>query len=450
MNNNTVRNIRVFIASPNDVYRERDLAENVIHKLNLLIRFPLGIIFECVRWENSSTPQMGRPQKIVLSSANFDAVDIVVGILWKHFGSPTGGNNPTNRRPYLSGTEEEFSTAYASWKRKKSPDIMFYRCVRAPDNMKAVDATQYKRVQGFCSNFGPSGPHPGLLIEYKEPTEFAQRLMEDLLKKAFSLSGIRSLGQYELSPALVREGYTHFFPVEGNSFRDEMKRKAINGSNTIRLIAQSGFSYTAPTGHRFRQQVADMLKRGGTFDLIIQAPWTLTAYSLAVAEGRTGLEALRNKDPVDVISDSIWFRTKWKAAIDGIRGFESEFPQQVRWRHSVFDISATMLICRDEAYFEPYLTINGQQRYAQELLTFETRMQASCELYKHVCMYWDSMWSGGLDDNELERRAESMKALLRQSVKLSGKDGTDFKRVVRRSGWNAAVRELVAKRRTKR
>lgn len=44
--------------------------------------------------------------------------DVMIGIMWKHFGTPTGAAG--------SGTEEEFQLAYDSWRSSGRPRIMFY------------------------------------------------------------------------------------------------------------------------------------------------------------------------------------------------------------------------------------------------------------------------------------------------------------------------------------
>lgn len=110
--------IRIFVASPADVSKERDQLASVVKELNETIAPHKDFSLELVRWETHCAPAIGRPQGVV--NAQIGSYDIFVGIMWKRFGSPTGHAG--------SGTEEEFRIACDSWQKDQSISILFYFC----------------------------------------------------------------------------------------------------------------------------------------------------------------------------------------------------------------------------------------------------------------------------------------------------------------------------------
>ena len=138
-----LKKIRVFVASPSDVREERDRLSRVIEELNRTVGPERAVIFELVRWETHVTPGMGRAQEMI--NQQIGPYDIFIGIMWKWFGTPTGTAS--------SGTEEEFTLAFASWKIARKPRIMFYfnqakYLLNTPE-----EAEQVKRVLEFLRKF---------------------------------------------------------------------------------------------------------------------------------------------------------------------------------------------------------------------------------------------------------------------------------------------------------
>lgn len=126
-----VTKVRVFVASPGDVQKERDALPSVIEELNNTIGRSLGFILELVRWETHCHPAMGRPQGVI--NEQIGDYDIFIGVMWKRFGTPTGEAD--------SGTEEEFNLAYEEWKRDNKLHIAFYFS-QAKYKLISVDETE--------------------------------------------------------------------------------------------------------------------------------------------------------------------------------------------------------------------------------------------------------------------------------------------------------------------
>ena len=110
--------ITVFVASPGDVAKERKALDAVAAEINRTVGQREGFRLALKKWETNARPAAGRPQGVI--NQQLGPSDILVGIMWKRFGTPTGKAG--------SGTEEEYDEAYAQWKRKRKhkPEILFY------------------------------------------------------------------------------------------------------------------------------------------------------------------------------------------------------------------------------------------------------------------------------------------------------------------------------------
>ena len=59
--------IRIFVASPGDVQKEREHLKAVVDELNTTIAPFKKLSIELVKWESHATPSMGRPQGVINS-----------------------------------------------------------------------------------------------------------------------------------------------------------------------------------------------------------------------------------------------------------------------------------------------------------------------------------------------------------------------------------------------
>ena len=140
--------LHVLLASPNDVSAERDVAQEVIEDLNVSLRGS-NIRVELIRWEQHSRPELGRDAQEVLNRQLGDEYDILIGIMWARFGSPTQRAG--------SGTEEEFNQALEKAKHGAHVEIMFYFKASGPRRLEDIDVDQLKKVQASKRAFGNMG-----------------------------------------------------------------------------------------------------------------------------------------------------------------------------------------------------------------------------------------------------------------------------------------------------
>jgi tetratricopeptide (TPR) repeat protein len=175
----TLKKLRIFAASPSDVASERAKLETVVDLLKPMADY-LGLTLEVVDWR-AVVPDAGRPQQVIFDQLKPTSWDIFIGILWHRFGTPPGGKDPQSQKDYLSGTEEEFRTAYRLWKEYEKPRIVMYRCSR-PIPQEA-DFTQAQRVKDFFKEIQDPSSEFRVLTQSFDTTESFHKLLLDNLQK---------------------------------------------------------------------------------------------------------------------------------------------------------------------------------------------------------------------------------------------------------------------------
>jgi AAA domain len=112
--------LKVVAVSPGDVQLERDLLEKVVSELNRGLAGEFELVLELWRWETDSYPglHLKGPQGLIDNLMRLEESEIVVGIFWKRFGTPTGDAR--------SGTEHELRRAWASWQKEGHPQVFVY------------------------------------------------------------------------------------------------------------------------------------------------------------------------------------------------------------------------------------------------------------------------------------------------------------------------------------
>lgn len=135
--------LRLVVASPGDVKAERDAVETAATEINKGIGEELGFHVQVSRWETDAYPGFHAkgPQGQVDSALRIEDCDVLVGIFWKRFGTPTLGAG--------SGTEHEIQVAHERWRQSRKPRVMLYFS-QAPYSVKSTDELrQWERVLEF-------------------------------------------------------------------------------------------------------------------------------------------------------------------------------------------------------------------------------------------------------------------------------------------------------------
>jgi hypothetical protein len=145
------KTLRVILASPGDVQPERGVLPGVIDELNRFLARDRNLHLELYRWETDAFPGFHPegPQGLIDPVLRIEDSDLLIGIFWRRFGTPTKSAG--------SGAEHEFLTAYEAWKKVGRPQIMMY-FKAAPYSPKTREETeQWGKVLDFKANFPKEG-----------------------------------------------------------------------------------------------------------------------------------------------------------------------------------------------------------------------------------------------------------------------------------------------------
>ena len=206
--------LKIFIASPGDVIEERDIVSHIvvpelrrIFGDEQIFGKEKSIAIEAVRWETHTWPDIGDDVQDVVNKQIGD-FDILVGIMWKRFGTPT------NRAE--SGTGEEFERAYQYNKVLNRPKIMFYFRTEKFYTTDKDEWDQFRKVLSFRDELVDLGV---LFNEYESPIEFERNVREHLIRQIFRLydlepkpdTAVRLKAEKEREPARVRRASVKVF-----------------------------------------------------------------------------------------------------------------------------------------------------------------------------------------------------------------------------------------------
>jgi hypothetical protein len=163
------RVLRVVVASPSDVQKERNSLPVVLGELNDGIADYLGLELKLWRWETDAYPgfHADGPQGQIDRIMRIEDADIVIGIFWTRFGT-AGVDGRT-------GTEHELLRAYETWQQRGLPHIMVYFSEQAH---KHVDAEQLLALQRFKQRL----PKEGLWWSYAGASKFADVVRKHLTR----------------------------------------------------------------------------------------------------------------------------------------------------------------------------------------------------------------------------------------------------------------------------
>jgi hypothetical protein len=158
----SVTYISVFLASPSDVVDERKIAFDLIHEWNDLHSDEKSAALQIKTWQTATHPELGKRPQAVVNDQALDDCDIVIGVFWTRFGSPTGVAE--------SGTEEEIRRSVALDK----PVLLYFSDV--PASPSKIDNAQYQNVLKFRDEFR----NTGLIWSYPSHDQFRDYLRRHL------------------------------------------------------------------------------------------------------------------------------------------------------------------------------------------------------------------------------------------------------------------------------
>lgn len=131
-----IEKLKIFLASPADVARERKSVHSVVDELNQTTAPALDITLEVID-SSRAFPGLGKDGQAIINEQLGDMQEyaLMVVIFWKRIGTPT--------RRDISGTVEELNRAIKSFRRKRKPAIWIYFS-NAPFNPTTPDDIKQK------------------------------------------------------------------------------------------------------------------------------------------------------------------------------------------------------------------------------------------------------------------------------------------------------------------
>ncbi|MGO9901768.1 MAG: tetratricopeptide repeat protein [Solirubrobacteraceae bacterium] len=166
--------VRVVVVSPGDVADERETVVSVVEELNRRVAPDKGVLLRVWRWETDARPglHLEGPQGLIDERMEIAESDVVVGIFWKRFGTPTGDAQ--------SGTEHELRMAWESWRQAGRPDVMVYFSAAPASPSTSTELEQWQRVLKFREQL----PKEQLWWSYTTPVQFERLVrahLEDVI-----------------------------------------------------------------------------------------------------------------------------------------------------------------------------------------------------------------------------------------------------------------------------
>ena len=164
--------LKVVVVSPGDVMKERVTTRTVVDELNRGVAAHRGCQLSLWRWETDARTGMhlDGPQGLIDAMMDITEADIVIGVFWKRFGTPTVEAD--------SGTEHELRRAWAAWRERQRPEVMVYFCRRAYAPKSPSELAQWQRVLEFQRDL----PGQQLWWEYRTVRDFEALLREHLTR----------------------------------------------------------------------------------------------------------------------------------------------------------------------------------------------------------------------------------------------------------------------------
>ena len=161
----SARAVKILIASPSDVEKERDVAERVIHRMKITCRDNLRLVLETMRWEMDVPSEMGEPEQEIINRY-VDECDCAICIFWTRIGTET--------KVAPGGAVEEFERML---KAKKPVMLYFSRC--PIDDPLMIDPDQLKKLRDWKETLKGRG----ISKKYRSRDEFELILTRELYKQ---------------------------------------------------------------------------------------------------------------------------------------------------------------------------------------------------------------------------------------------------------------------------
>jgi len=218
----TLRVLKVFLASPDDVKPERAAAETLVNDINKHLNSALDWHIKLYKWEDA-VPGYGRAQEII--NAAVDDCALFVGLLWERWGQPTG--------KYSSGFEEEYERALARRKKTDEPEI--WLVFKAPNPEKAKDpGAELSKVLEFRKTVGAA--REVLYKEVADSDDWRAKLQNWLWEHVVKRNAAAAQATQPQQPAPASE----LEAADSSTGRGEVSEQLLQTAASLARVIKSG------------------------------------------------------------------------------------------------------------------------------------------------------------------------------------------------------------------
>ncbi len=180
--------LKIFLSSPGDVGREREMAHRVIRRLNE--QFSNRVHLDPYFWEHEPMRATQDFQQQIPEPAQFD---LVICILWSRLGTRLHASHKrADGTSYNSGTEYEFENAAEAAMKKGTPELMVYWNQKPPliplkpKELRDEMTRQFDALEAFVQRWFFDQEDKGTLKAafntYEDLAEFEEKLEVHLSK----------------------------------------------------------------------------------------------------------------------------------------------------------------------------------------------------------------------------------------------------------------------------
>lgn len=160
--------LKVFIASPGDVVKERDIIEASCNKWTRTHGTTRNVVLQPIRWESDLPATSHVVPQDLINKELLEDCDILIALLWSRAGTAT--------QSYPSGTFEEI----ARFIRSKKPVLLYF--YGKPVNPLNIDANQLKTVQTLKDQYKTSLIYKTVAIKSELESALEQDLTYNVTK----------------------------------------------------------------------------------------------------------------------------------------------------------------------------------------------------------------------------------------------------------------------------
>ncbi|GEM_PF-5803284 len=353
--------IKVFISSPSDVKKEREMVDKVIAELNQTDGIDKYYHLYCYKWERDMKSDWGKYQANI--DRELEDTDIFIAILWSRLGTPT--------QRFASGTVAEFKKIKKLKDTGKQIELAFFRSSAIPK--KGYSDTQVEKVKKF---FKQHDNKEFAVKEYKTISDFESILRVHLKEKIKNL--IDSKGK-EIpivnDVSLKANGIIKIYTPELNTERNSDKIKLLENEEEIYLLAHTGNAYFNTNEHTpFTSIIQEKIRSYKVFKIILLNPYSLEARKIFYAENfgvhNVDITNIKIKDGLDKGKNM----KRFDACMAAIEELKSVNPN-IEVRISNVATDGTILMSKKRLFFEPYLVARFSNRINQGLNIFEFQIE---------------------------------------------------------------------------